>query len=442
MPSSAPACSYSTAVHPPSPAVHPAPPPPYPSPVGRLFSALHGRNLVYNACWEDPGLDRAALGLGSDDHVLVITSGGCNALDYLLAGAGRVTAVDVNPRQGALLELKRAGVRRLSHGEFFELFGQGRSARAREMYGDALRAELTAPARRYWDSHIGMFAGSSASRADTFYYHGTSGLLARALMLVLRRVQGLGPAFEELFAAPTPERQREVYESRLRAPLWTVARLAARPTALCLAGVPPQQRREISEEYPGGPARLVHDGFDAVFGRLPLADNYFWRAYVMGSYTPDCCPEYLKAENFARLREALPRLEVRTGTVTAYLHGEGRARRGGARATGPAGGSAAGGVTGLSKFVLLDHMDWMGWADQPALAREWQAILGAARPGARVIYRSAGLRTRYLDPVRVVHEGRTRRLVELLHRHPDQARELHQRDRVHTYGSFHIADLP
>ncbi|MER7110569.1 DUF3419 family protein [Streptomyces sp. NPDC000229] len=388
---------------------------------GRMFSALHDRKLVYNACWEDPALDRAALGIGPDDHVLVITSGGCNALDYLLAGARKVTAVDVNPRQNALLELKAAGVRRLSHAEFFELFGTGRSVRANEMYRDALRPDLSPFAQRYWDGYIEAFTGRGWR--NSFYYRGTSGFLAKGVMLVMRRFQGLGPDLEELLAAPTLAEQRHIYESRLRDRLWSAARLGAQPLALSFAGVPPQQRREITEEYPGGTAQLIHDGFDAIFGRLPVADNYFWRAYITGSYTATCCPEYLKAANFPRLRDALPRLDVHTTTVTGFLT---RTRPG----------------PDVSKFVLLDHMDWMGWRDQAALAQEWQAILDAARPGARVIYRSAGLRTRYLDPVRVLHEGRTRRLTELLHRHPELAARLHEQDRVHTYGSFHIADLP
>ena len=71
---------------------------------GRLFQFVQQHNLVYNACWEDPRLDRVALDLGPDDTVLVITSAGCNALDYALACPGRVIAVDLNPRQNALLE--------------------------------------------------------------------------------------------------------------------------------------------------------------------------------------------------------------------------------------------------------------------------------------------------------------------------------------------------
>ena len=53
----------------------------------RVFDAVHRNNLVYNTCWEDPRLDREALRLGPDDDVLVITSAGCNALDYEIGRA-------------------------------------------------------------------------------------------------------------------------------------------------------------------------------------------------------------------------------------------------------------------------------------------------------------------------------------------------------------------
>src|SRR5205807_9594339 len=92
---------------------------------GGVFALVHGHNLIYNTCWEDPALDREALDFRPDDRVLVITSAGCNALDYLLAGAGEVNAVDMNPRQNAVLELKVAAIRGLDYDSFWELFGTG-----------------------------------------------------------------------------------------------------------------------------------------------------------------------------------------------------------------------------------------------------------------------------------------------------------------------------
>src|SRR5215470_11150417 len=79
----------------------------------RIFQAIYSRSLVYNACWEDPAVDRQALRITPQDTLLVITSAGCNVLDYALLGPRRVHAVDANPRQTALLELKLAAIRRL-----------------------------------------------------------------------------------------------------------------------------------------------------------------------------------------------------------------------------------------------------------------------------------------------------------------------------------------
>src|SRR5262249_16870849 len=89
-------------------------------------NVVHGRNILYNQCMEDPRVDGVALKLTDQDRVVVITSAGCNALDYALAGAGHVHAVDMNSRQNALLELKLAGARSLEYEDFFSLFGGGR----------------------------------------------------------------------------------------------------------------------------------------------------------------------------------------------------------------------------------------------------------------------------------------------------------------------------
>jgi S-adenosylmethionine-diacylglycerol 3-amino-3-carboxypropyl transferase len=85
---------------------------------------------------------------------------------------------------------------------------------------------------------------------------------------------------------------------------------------------------------------------------------------------------------------------------------------------------------GFSAFVLLDHMDWLVNAPR-MLEEEWEQIFAAARPGARAIFRSGSSDARFL-PLSVAR----RLLFE-----PERARLLHARDRVGTYGSFHIARL-
>jgi S-adenosylmethionine-diacylglycerol 3-amino-3-carboxypropyl transferase len=388
----------------------------------RIFTMIHGRNLVYNTCWEDPALDRVALQLRPDDSVLVITSAGCNALDYLLAGAGTVHAVDLNPRQNALLELKCGALRGLDYPSFFELFGQGATPRARAMYHDAVRRHLSPPAARYWDRHIDFFAGGGWRHS--FYYRGTSGFLARLVLTHARAVQKLRRPLEQLLAATTLDEQRQIYENSIRPRFWTrgLRWFLARSFTLSLLGVPRPQRQEILTQYPGGIAAFIQNAVETVMMRLPFTKNYFWRVYMQGHYDPHCCPEYLTRAGHERLRGGLlDRLHVHTTSVTDFL-----------RST----------TEGISKFVLLDHMDWMSWADPHALAAEWNAILARARPSCRVIFRSAGLKATYLDRLRVRHGSRDAELGSLLRFHPELAATLHEQDRVHTYGSFYIADLP
>ena len=64
-----------------------------------------------------------------------------------------------------------------------------------------------------------------------------------------------------------------------------------------------------------------------------------------------------------------------------------------------------------------------------------------ASPDARVLWRSGGLRTDFVDAVPVALSGRTCQVGELLRYDRPLADSLHTQDRVHTYGSFHIADL-
>jgi DNA-binding NarL/FixJ family response regulator len=57
-----------------------------------VFHHVHGGQLIYNACWEDPRIDRELMRLNAKSRVVMITSAGCNALDYLLDGPAEIAA--------------------------------------------------------------------------------------------------------------------------------------------------------------------------------------------------------------------------------------------------------------------------------------------------------------------------------------------------------------
>lgn len=339
-----------------------------------LFTRVHGNNLIYNMCWEDPRLDREAMALDRNSRIVVITSAGCNALDYLLDEPAEVLAVDMNARQNALLALKVSGLRSLEFEDLFRFFGDGWHPQAERVYRTALRPGLEPGMQRFWDAHIEMFQSRGARK--TFYYRGTCGALAWAVMRHFRSLPGVGPALDTLLEAPTLAEQQRIYfpiEERL----WTglVGKASRTDLFSSLLGVPESQRSLVEASHSGGFMGFIRESVKQVLAYRPIGDNYFWRGYIRGQYSASCCPEYLKPSQAERLRSLVDRLTIRTGTVTSVLQAQGDAS--------------------VSHFVMLDHQDWMAAHAQEALAEEWSEILRSGRRGGQ---RAASKRESWSGP--------------------------------------------
>lgn len=93
--------------------------------------------------------------------MLCITSAGDNILDYLLsASPRRIHAVDLNPNQNHLLELKIAAFQALPYKDFWKMFGEGRHADFRRILISKLSPHMSSQACQYWLSHTAAFTSS------------------------------------------------------------------------------------------------------------------------------------------------------------------------------------------------------------------------------------------------------------------------------------------
>ncbi len=374
-----------------------------------VFHHVHGGQLIYNTSWEDPRIDRQLMKLDGDSRVVMITSAGCNALDYLLDGPAEIHAVDVNFRQNALLELKLAMIRRGEFGDFFEMFGIGSHSEYKKVYRSVQR-DLPDFARKFWDTRMNFFDPGGLKKS--FYYHGTAGaaawILGGALFKSKPNIKNFALC---LLDADSLEQQREVY-ALLEPKIWDNLSnwLIRQRLVMTLLGVPRQQVKLIDDHYPGGLGSYIKDKLRHVMSELPAAENYFWRVYLTGSYTMSCCPNYLRSQNQAALARRAPRLRTHTCTISGFLQkNPGR----------------------YTHYVLLDHQDWLAWHDPDALREEWELIFANSRPGTKVLMRSAGLDLDFL-PADIL--GRLRFFPELTD-------PLHQLDRVGTYGSLSFAEV-
>ena len=113
---------------------------------------------IYAFTWEDPRVDRRLLKIRDNDVVLCVTSAGDNVLDYLYnANPRRIHAVDLNPTQNHLLELKIAAFRSLPYAQVWKMFGQGRFPTFRETLIAKLSPHMSSQACQYWLNHASIF---------------------------------------------------------------------------------------------------------------------------------------------------------------------------------------------------------------------------------------------------------------------------------------------
>ncbi len=371
-----------------------------------LFKQVHTRNLVYNTCWEDPRCDRELLKLGTDSEVVMITSAGCNALAYLLDKPSKIHTIDVNPRQNALMELKKATFKAGEFSDLFKLFGEGVHQGVDYLYTAKLKKHLPAYAQEYWEKNLNFFNGRGLRKS--FYFHGTSGTFAWLAHQYFKRRKNVHRQFGNLFHASSLAEQKEIYDriedKLVNKPLqWMVNR----HLSMCLLGVPRSQQELFVNEYEKGAMGFILECLRHICTELPMSENYFYHLYFHGYYTKECSPAYLKEENFGTLRQSINRIHTHTQTIADFLkENPGQ----------------------YSHYILLDHQDWLADNNIPALEEEWRLILQNSRPGTRILLRSAAQEVNFFPDF----------VKERLHFEQELTAKTHREDRVGTYASVYL----
>jgi S-adenosylmethionine-diacylglycerol 3-amino-3-carboxypropyl transferase len=376
----------------------------------RLFTTVF-KGLVYPQIWEDPGVDLDALRLRPGASLITIASGGCNVLSYLTAEPARIIAVDLNRAHVALTRLKLAAARHAPTYEvFYRFFGEARGKANLAAYDRYVRPHLDDETRRYWERRDAFGRRRITLFARNLYRHG---LLGRFIGLshAVARLYGVDP--QGLVHARSLDEQRAFFAASLL-PLFDkrlVRWAMSQKVSLYGLGIPPVQYEALAAAGGGDMAAVLCARLERLACGFPLADNYFaWQAFAR-AYAADGqgpLPPYLERGHFEAISGRTDRVRVVNRSFTEQL------------AVEPA--------RSIDGFVLLDAQDWMTDAPLNAL---WSEITRTARPGARVIFRTAAAASPL--PGRVAPEvlGRWTYLEE-------RSKELAGRDRSSIYGGFHL----
>ena len=379
----------------------------------RLFTIAF-RGLVYPQIWEDPVVDIEALAIAPGDRIITIASGGCNALSYLTADPAEIVAVDLNGAHVALGRLKLAALEHLpNYATFLRFFGGAESRANVRDYDTRLRHRLDPVTRAYWDARtIGMRRRIDLF-ARNFYRYGLLGKFLGAGH-ALARLHGVDP--KVMLKADSLAQQRILFDQHL-APIFdkpSVRWLMRQPASLYGLGIPPAQYEALSNDSPDGIGVVLRQRLERLACDFDIHSNYFaWQAF--GRRYADgpnaALPPYLQKSNFEALRGRVDRLSFVQRSYTETLRDS------------PA--------SSFDCYVLLDAQDWMNDADLTDL---WTQITRTARPGARVIFRTAA--DERLLPGRVPDS-----VLSAWDYQAERSREFGRRDRSSIYGAFHLYQL-
>lgn len=259
-----------------------------------------GNEFIYAFTWEDSRVDKRLLKINSDDVILCLTSAGDNLLDYLHScGPRRIHAVDLNPCQSHLLELKVAAYQALEYVDFWKMFGEGRFPAFRGALLQNISPYISSHAMQFWLNQEKIFTSSRG-----LYEYGGSGRATR-LVRVLLRLFRLRSTVQSFCTAKTLNEQRELWSRIRRVLLNPVLHwIFVGSTFLWkAAGVPPEQAAMITDDYcsqesliPSQVGQTAKEG-DGLWQYLcntldPVArdtliseDNFYYLLVLNGRYT-------------------------------------------------------------------------------------------------------------------------------------------------------------
>ena len=345
--------------------------------------------IRYANVWEDADLLCAALLPAPGRRMLSIASAGDNAF-ALLADGAEVVAADFSPAQLALVDLKRAAIRRLSHAEALSFLGARPGPDRRPIY-EQLERDLSERTRDFWREHLDDVA-------DGVLHHGKfEGYFKlfrnRILPLVHRRSTVL-----ELLRERDEAGRVRFYEETWDTWRWRLLfRIFFSRFAMGRLGRDPEFFRYVE----GSVAERILERTRYALTALPAHANPYIGSILTGSFT-NALPRYLRPEVFAAARKGIDRLTLFEGSIeeAAAAHRE----------------------AGFDGFNLSDIFEYLGPASSAGI---YGRLLDAARPGARFAYWNM------LVPRRLAASfpERARPL-------DAEARELFARDQAFFYSAF------
>lgn len=314
---------------------------------------------IYNLSFEDGSVDRNIMNFNSNDVLLCITTGGDNILNYLIDDVKKIHTADINIHQNFLLETKMSMMKVLSRDEFFKVLNsRNKNSEGYQLFLhhlEQIKENMTSDGKKWLDENKIEFSHFIESGSVKYY--------AKILNFIFRYYEISG-----ILQCNSIQEQVQFYHKNdIEIKLKKIVNILRNPFifffCITVTGVPKKQFELFDNFFD-----FLYNYFKYVLINTELKKNYFYYPYFNGNFSEECCPDYLKEENYLKVRDRLDRITIHTDFIENVCKKV-----------------SENGDT-ITKAILLDHMDWL---EEDQIMKEWDIYKKYCDKDCIYLWRSA-----------------------------------------------------
>jgi len=305
--------------------------------------------IRYANCWEDADVLFEALEIQTGDRILSIGSAGDNSFSLLTGSPDFVLAVDVNPVQLQLVELKKAAFKALSYDEFLDFLGFTSSSDRLRLF-EKVKTHLSEIDQNFWEQRIEIIqSGIIYSGKFENYFR-----LFRKWILPLVHSK---KTVHELFMEKKEDEQLAFYNNKWNNRRWKLLfKLFFSKFIMGIFGRDPAFLKEV--EVPVG--TFIFNQAEKHLSSVECQKNYFLHFIMLGKFGTEL-PHYARKENFELIKKNIDKLEIFCGFAEDAFKV----------------------YSDFNKFNLSNIFEYM---DQEQFKAVCENLIANARPNARFTY--------------------------------------------------------
>jgi len=257
--------------------------------------------IRYANCWEDADVLLRGLNPEPGKRFLSIASAGDNSFSLLTANPELVVAVDVNPIQLYVVELKREAIRRFDYKEVLSFLGFESSETRLEQY-DLLAPYLSEKVREYWDHHQDFIAEGLIHKGK---FEGYFRLFAGKVLPWIHKRK----TTDALLSPKSAEEQRAFHDKHWDTWRWRFFfKIFFSKTIMGRYGRDPQFLKEVGVNV----GETIYNKATQHLRSAGAQQNFILNYNLTGDFG-GLLPHYLQPDNFEKIKANLDKLVVFQG---------------------------------------------------------------------------------------------------------------------------------